>query len=91
MTLTVNIGKFSFSCGVIFILLITLVNNGNNIYVSLQSKVCVYQLRQQCPYINVQHATGLKVDGSIPDEALPFFFNLPNPSSSTRLWGLLSL
>jgi hypothetical protein len=30
-----------------------------------------------------------KVAGSIPDEVI--FLNLPNPSGSIRLWGLLSL
>jgi hypothetical protein len=30
-----------------------------------------------------------KIAGSIPDEVI--FLNLPNPSGSTRPWGLLSL
>jgi hypothetical protein len=37
------------------------------------------------------YATGRKVAGSKPDDMNVFFFSLPNPSSSTKLWGSLSL
>jgi hypothetical protein len=32
-----------------------------------------------------------KVAGSNPDEVIGFFFNLPNPSSCTRPWSLVTL
>jgi hypothetical protein len=38
------------------------------------------------------YVTNRKVAGSRPDEMNDFFFiNLPNPSSRTMPWGLLSL
>jgi hypothetical protein len=39
------------------------------------------------------HTTSWKVVGSIPDDVIIFLFNLlvPNPSSRTKLWGLLRL
>jgi hypothetical protein len=37
------------------------------------------------------YATSRKVMGSSPNDVIEFFFNLPNPSSRTRPWGLLSL
>jgi hypothetical protein len=44
--------------------------------------VVAYNIRGHC-------AISRKEAGSIPDEVN--FFNLPNPSSRTRPWGLLSL
>jgi hypothetical protein len=40
-----------------------------------------------------RYATSRKVGGSRPDEMNNsfFFFNVPNPSGSTRPWGLISL
>jgi hypothetical protein len=38
-----------------------------------------------------RYAISRKVAGSITDEVIEFFFNLPNSSSRTRPCGLLSL
>jgi hypothetical protein len=38
-----------------------------------------------------RYATSRNVASSISDEVIEFFFNLPNPSSHIKPWGLLSL
>jgi hypothetical protein len=57
---------------------------------TLRTNIYSYYLAN-CGTSNVRHyATRRKVVGSSFDEVNYFFFNLPNPSGSTRPWGLLS-